>query len=208
MTSFATQIIETEQEVDARLHDFGLVRGQILAIADVAKAQAEDASPLMPKNAPGTLAYVYGVNELRNQLLDGIWSVDRTQNIESVINRELGLRIGFQNVDHACDVTFPPMPRSAKGTAAEGMSGPTLFDYSGVEMGTPTGALTDGVPTYYVMVGEDGSVELSHPIISDGAYTDFIERILIRGVGGDWSEEIDPETGPISEFDVPVSLKK
>lgn len=208
MTSFATQIIDTEHEVEARLHDFGLVRGQLLSIAEVAKAQADDASPLMPKNAPGTLAYIYGVQELRNQLLDGVWSVDRTQNVETVINRELNIRVGFQNVDHACDTFFPPMPRSSKGSAAELMNGPDLFDFSGIDVGPPTGVLSDGVPTYYVMVGEDGSVELSHPVIADGEYRDFIERIYIRGVGNDWSEDIDAESGPIVSFEVPVSLKR
>ncbi|QUL38373.1 hypothetical protein [Erythrobacter sp. JK5] len=208
MATFSTQIIDTELEVDARLHDFGLSRDQILAIADVAKAWASDASPLMPKNAPGTLAYIYGVEALRQQLLDGEWQVDRTQNVESVVNRVRGIRIGFQNVDHSCDLMFPPMPRSSKGSAAEGMSGPTLFDYAGIETGPLTGVLSDGIPTYYVMVGEDGSVELSHPVISEGAYKDFVERIFVRGVGDDWAEDIDPETGPVSEFDIPVSLKR
>lgn len=207
MASFATQILDSEKAVDDRLYDFGLNRAQILAIADTARTWSGDASPLMPMNAPGTLAYIYGVQELRQQLIGSEWQVDRTQNVESVINRDRGLRIGYQNVDRASDRIFPPMPRSAKGAAAENMSGPSLFEYSGIDTGPLTGVLTDGIPTYYVMVGEDGSVELSHPVIRDGLYKEFFERIFVRGTNEDWSEEIDPESGPISEFDVPVSLR-
>lgn len=52
MPAFATRLVEIEREVDERLSDFGLTRGQILAIAQVAKTWADDASPLMPTNAP------------------------------------------------------------------------------------------------------------------------------------------------------------
>lgn len=207
MPHFSTQVIEGELQVEQRLADFGLVKDQLLAIASVARMWANDASPLMPNNAPGTLAYIYGVNELRQQFLDGSWQVDRTCGVESVINRALGIRIGYQNVDRACDAFFAPIPRSAKGAAAEVLSGPTLFEHAGVETGPLTGVLSDGVPTYYVMVGEDGSVELSHPVISNGTYQDFIERIFIRGNDPDWSDEIDPNTGPVDNFDVIVQFK-
>ena len=207
MPSFSAKIVDNEILVEERLLDFGLVPDQIIAVANIARNWATDASPLMPTNAPGTLAYIYGVNELRNQILNDAWKVDRTCGVEAVINRELRVRIGYQNVDRACDPIFGPMPRSAKGTASEALSGPTLFEASGVETGPLTGVLPDGVPTYYVMVGEDGSVELSHPVISNGTYKEFIERIFVKGVGPDWSEKIDSETGPVNDFDITVKLK-
>jgi hypothetical protein len=207
MPHFATQIIQGDPAVEMRLADFGLVKAQLLAIAATARTWAADASPLMPSNAPGTLAYIYGVNELRNQLLDGSWQVDRTCGVEAVIHRALGIRIGYQNVDRSCDEIFAPLPRSAKGSAAEVLSGPTLFEHAGVETGPLTGVLSDGVPTYYVMVGEDGSVELSHPLISGGTYKGFIERIFVQVNDADWKDEIDPETGPIDNFDVVVQFK-
>lgn len=136
-----------------------------------------------------------------------MWEVDRTQNIESVVNRIAGIRVGYQNVDRAADRLFPPLPRSAKGAAAEGLSGPNLFEYSGIEAGPLTGVLSDGIPTYYVMVGEDGSVELSHPVIKDGMYKEFIERIIVKPVDRDWSDEIDTDSDPIVDFDIPVVFK-
>lgn len=207
MPKFATTVISDELQVDERLFDFGLVRDQLIAVADVARRWAVDASPLMPLNAPGTLAYIHGVSELRDQLLDGAWRIDRVCGIEAVINRNLEMRIGYQNVDRACDAIFAPLPRSAKGAAAELMNGPTLFEHFGIETGPLTGVAEDGVTTFYVMVGEDGSVELSQPVISGGVFKAFKERIFIRGAGPDWGAEIDTDTSPIQDFDIPVRLR-
>jgi hypothetical protein len=207
MPSFTTAIVQGEPNVASRLSDFGIVPEQLLSVGTIARTWADDASPLMPINAPGTLAYIYGVGELRAQLLDGFWIVDRTCGIEAVINHDRRMRIAFQNVDRACDPVFAPNPRSAKGTAAENLCGPNLFEYSGVEAGPLTGVREDGVPTYYLMVGEDGSVELSHPVISNGSYAHFHERIFISAPDNDWADEINPETGPVDDFDVPVRFK-
>jgi hypothetical protein len=207
MPAFSTLVVDGRVIVDRRLADWGLAVEQFVAIADVARRWAEDAGPLMPLNAPGTLAYIYGVNELRRQLVGGNWIVDRTCGIEAVVNREIGIRIGYQNVDVACDQVFAPTPRSAKGSAAESMCGPNLFEYAGIDVGPLTGVKQDGIPTYYVMVGEDGRVELSHPVIKDGAYRHFHERIFISGPAEDWADEIDPANAPMNDFDVAVSFK-
>ena len=87
-------------------------------------------------NAPGTLAYIHGVAALRGQILDGEWVIDRTLGIEAIINHELGIRIGYQNVDRACDAVFKPMPRSAKGPASERLCSFPLFDYYGMALGS------------------------------------------------------------------------
>lgn len=207
MAAFRTAVVEGEIEVSRRLESLTLSRDQILSIAMVARRWADDASPLMPTNAKGTLAYIFGVAELRSQLLDGRWQVDRTCGIEAVINRELGIRIGYQNVDRSCSLIVPPHPISAKGSASENLCGPTLFEYVGMDAGPLTGVGTDGVPTYYVMVGEDGSVELSHPVISNGSYKHFNERIFVSAPDDDWTDVIDPAIGPTDNFDVEVKFK-
>jgi hypothetical protein len=82
-----------------------------------------------------------------------------------------------------------------------------LFQHFGVEPGPLTGVNDDGIATYYVMVGEDGSVELSNPIIMDGTYRHFNERIFIFRPTDDWEGEIDSESGPVEDFDVEVTFK-
>ena len=207
MPSFSTVVVSHEVDVQRRLGDFDLVVDQFTSIARVARNWADDASPLMPQNAPGTLAYIFGVQELRQQIVSNDWEVDRTCGIEAVVNRSHNIRIAFQNVDRACDHDFPPSPRSAKGNAAEHMCGPNLFEFAGIEPGPLMGIVHDRIPTYYAMVGEDGSVELSHPVVKDGHYAHFVERIFIFTPVAEWDAEIDTETGPINDFDVSVYFK-
>lgn len=216
MAVFRTAIIDTPSETKRRLGDFGLIPEQVLAIRDAARAASDDASPLMPLNAPGTLAYIYGVAALREKLLDGEWQVDRMLGIEAVINHRLGIRIGYQNVDQACDPIFKPMPRSAKGPGAEQMCSLPLFDHYGITLGSERDRLPrnesrtvphDFATTYFVMVGEDGSVELSSPIIDNQRYAEFRERIFVDRPGDDWDTQIDSATDPIDDFDVNVTLK-
>ena len=209
MPSFNTILVRDQSDVNRRLADFGLFSEQILSIAETAHSRELDASPLMPVNAPGLLKYIYGVETLRSELLDDEeWSMARINGVEVVINRQLKVRIGYHNVDKACDPLFPPHPRSSKGKTSEKMSGPTLFEYYGVETGPVQELKENGMTTFYVMVGEDGSVELSNPIIEDGRYIAFAERIFVHSPKDiNWEVDNEPETGPIDDFEVKVTLK-
>jgi hypothetical protein len=170
----------------------------------------------MPVNAPGTLAYIHGVQALRVHLLDGQWELDRALGIEAVINRERGVRIAYQNVDKACDPVFKPVPRSAKGPSSEKLCTHPLFEHYGMVLETdqervPESDICDllegDIVTYFVMVGEDGSVELSSPVIEGRRYAKFRERIFIDDPDGDWDSEIELDGEPINDFDVQVTLK-
>ncbi|KGT77225.1 hypothetical protein MA20_21725 [Bradyrhizobium japonicum] len=217
MPSFRTAIIESPQDAKRRLADWGLAVEQILAIRDLARAAADDASPLMPLNAPGTLGYIHGVGALRGQILDGEWIIDRTLGVEAVINNRLGVRIGYQNVDRACDIVFPPMPRSERGNGMARLCRLPLFEHFGVELESDADRLPndefqdpmgDQIVTYFVMVGEDGSVELSRPIIAQKKYGQFVERIFVDNPSDDWGETIvEPDVDPVDDFDIPVIYK-
>lgn len=216
MPPFRTAVIDSPIDASRRLADFELTTEQMLAIRDSARAASDDASPLMPQNAPGTLAYIHGVGALRSQILDGEWVIDRTLGVEAVINHRLGIRIGYQNVDRSCDPDFPPMPRSEKGSGSARLCRLPLFDFYGVVLESDADRLpsedtedppSDHVVTYFVMVGEDGSVELSCPVIANKRYANFVERIFIDRPDDDWDAGMDPETGPVEDFDVPVIFK-
>lgn len=216
MPSFRTAVIDNPLDAERRLTDFGLTMLQILAIRDSARAATDDASPLMPLNAPGTLAYIYGVEALRGNLLNEEWVIDRTLGVEAVINHHLGVRIGYQNVGAACDPIMPPMPRSDKGSGTARLCRLPLFDHFGVVLESDEDRLPkddvrdphgDQVITYFVMVGDDGSVELSRPIIAGKKYGDFVERIFVDRPAEDWDTQIEPEVGPADDFDVSVTFK-
>lgn len=207
MPQFSTALLTEEFDVRRRLAEFDLDQEGLKAVGNVARNWADDAGPLMPVNAAGTLAYIYGVQELRYRTVGQSWEVDRNYGIEAVVNTSLNMRVAYQNVDLACDPIFPPNPRSAKGNAAEYLSGPDLFVYAGVEPGPLTGLGHDNVETYYLMVGENGSVELSLPIIRNGSYKHFCERIFVHVSDRDLDVSSTLETGPVTEFDIPVALK-
>jgi hypothetical protein len=216
MPPFRTALITNPMDVGRRLADFGLKIEQMLAVRDSARAAFDDASPLMPQNAPGTLAYIHGVGALRAQVLDSEWVIDRTLGVEAVINHRVGVRIGYQNVDRSCDPLFPPMPRSEKGSGTARLCRLPLFDFYGVVLETDADRLPSDdakdphhgqIATYFVMVGEDGSVELSCPVIANKRFSDFRERIFIDQPDDDWSARMDLDNGPVDDFDVPVIFK-
>ncbi|MGH1370213.1 conserved hypothetical protein [Roseovarius sp. EC-HK134] len=206
MPSFNTVIVSTLVDVETRLEDFGVTRQQIMAIGQTARAYGDDASPSMPLNAAGMLSYIHGVGELRQQLVGPDYVPDRTCGIEAVVKRDRTVRIGFQNVDKCC-VNMPPLPRSEKGSGAESLSGPDLFVNAGMKPGPLTAVLKDGIRTYYVMVGLDGSVELSCPVIEKGKFVHWMERIYIYSPDSDWEADPQTDTGPIEDFDITVSFK-
>lgn len=215
MTKFRTALVEKSSDVDTRLADFELTREQLLAVRDSAKAAADDASPLMPLNAPGTLSYIHGVGTMREVIIGGNWVIDRTLGIEAIYNSNLGLRLAFQNVDRSCDPIFPPMPRSAKGPGAEKLCSLPLFEHFGIALPGDRDRLpdrskveNDEAVTYFIMVGEDGSIELSCPIIGDKKFLDFRERIFVWRPREDFEILDASESDPIDEFDVAVTLKE
>lgn len=207
MPAFNPVIVSGGHDVTSRLADFELTIDQILSIGHVARSRHDDASPLMPINAPGSLAYIYGVDEMRNQIIDGDWVSDREMRVEAVVNRRLGMRIAYQNVDKACSLHWSPKPRSAKGTGSENLCAPTLFEHAGVEPGPLTNVRKDVLKTYYIMVAEDGGIELSRPIIENKTFGRFHERIFVKDLGEPWEDTIDTDNGPVNDFNIEVSLK-
>lgn len=207
MPAFNPVIVSGSLDVASRLADFDLVVDQILSIGRVARSRHDDASPLMPMNAPGSLAYIYGVEEMRNQIIGRDWFLDRELGVEAVVNHHLGVRLAYQNVDKACSLHWKPHPRSAKGIGSENLCSQTLFEHAGVDPGPLTNVKMDGLKTYYVMVAEDGSIELSRPIIQNKTFHDFHERIFVNDLREPWEDAIDADTGPVDDFEIEVFLK-
>ena len=207
LPTFNTSMITTPDAVDARLSELCLERAQIITVGKTARTYADDASPSMPLNAAGMLSYLHGVGALREQLVGEHYVLDRACGIESVVSRDRIVRIGFQNVDKCC-VEMAPLPRTEKGSGAEALSGRDLFEYAGIESGPLTGVKLDGILTYYVMVGLDGSIELSCPVIEKGKYVAWVERIFVYSPDADWDTAPQVNGGPVDDFDFSVSFKE
>ncbi len=187
-------------EVDARLAELQLDRPKLLLVRRKAIAMAANANPFHPVNAPGTFAYHYGTEGLREAFVGSIWRVHRPNGVECIRNENLKLHIAFANVDIACDDERKPRPRSHKGSGAERL-GMGLFqnlpEFAPVQ--------PEGWALYYLMVDERGAAELTRPVVSRHTFTAWPERIYLSDGSdlrleptlgldeGDVADDFDPQ---------------
>lgn len=206
----ATRILVDDREVEPRLLSLGLNKDDLLNVVLAAVQARNDATDNDPANAAGWFSYSYGTRALRDAFCGKDWSVDRTDSIESILNKELGIKVAFQNVDNAADPDRTPKARSKKGAGSERAVDNNqlslLPDFEN-ELSADSGAPSIWFLMVYVN-GSDVRAELSLPIaIKDSQFTGFLERIfLIKG--GAWGDfEINDLDDDGDDFEVPLSRK-
>ena len=193
-------------EVDSRLGELQLVRLKLLRCRSKALTMAANANLFFPLNAPGTFAYHFGTAGLREEFVGKVWRIDRPNGVECIRNEELKIRVAFVNVNRACSESVKPQPRTQKGAGAERLGmGTGMFDH----LPEFAPAQAEGWSLYYLMVDQSGAAELTRPIIEDGIFTFWPERIFLSD-GKDM--EHDPALGldegdVADEFDPPVIRK-
>ena len=201
MGMIATRILREPWEVDPRLAELGLTRAKLLKVRDIAYGAAADVTPIHCANAAGTFSYHFGVFALRDGHLGKIWDMARPSNVEVIRNKSAKLLVGFSNVHWACDDENEPQPRSEKGAGAERVERQAgLFDDLPRYAQRPDG---DAWAMYYLMVDTNGRAELSRPVVKDGTYSGFIERLYLsngddlggRGLSldGEVADGFDPQ---------------
>ncbi|MBR9766494.1 MAG: hypothetical protein GYB53_24000 [Rhodobacteraceae bacterium] len=162
-------------------------RQDILDIRDVAASMhATGSSPLFPANGAGQLAYQYGTRELRATHLKRGWVIDQSYGTNGVRHPDRKIVVLYQNVDVACSLSDLPQARSRKGAGSERLSQGSAFDL--IEEVVPSTYAGEGldVEVWYVMVAQDGAVEVTHALIrgasspiSSNASSCTMEAILI-----------------------------
>jgi hypothetical protein len=181
-----------------------VTRTELIEVAKQIVAARSDAIIVDPLGAPGLLSYIYGTRHLRLLFMTKGWTLDRQENVESVLGPN-NRRIVFQNVDEACAIFQAPKAVSGKGPAAH-----RVIDIAQGQLFSP-GELPEAVPPklvdglkssawYFCMSFEDGNVkvELSLPAsVKASNFFGFLERIFII-TGGDWS------VAPADQDDSPV----
>jgi len=205
--AFVETIVRQEaSDCWARLGVLGTSVRQLLRVRDVALQEAGNATPFHCSNAAGTFAYQHGVFALRQEHVDvDGWRLDRSEGVEGIINETLQVRILFSNVDVACRLDLPPKPRSAKGSGAERVCSGNLFGHLPEFSPVPE----EGIATYYLMVDESGAAELTRPIVLEGTFKSYVERIwLSDGLGDDIADRpsLDADDA-VSDFDPQVARK-
>lgn len=204
-----TKVYFDDIDVDRRLAELGMARADILDIRSVAASMhATGASPLFPSNGAGQLAYQYGTHELRATFLKRGWKIDQSYGTNGVRHPSRKIIALYQNVDVACSLSHLPQARSRKGAGSERLSQGSAFEL--VEEIVPSTHSGEGldVEVWYVMVAQDGAVEVTHALIKNGEFSDFIERIFVHD-GNDFSslEEDDSSSDDAIDFDIKISRK-
>lgn len=202
MAAIETVVLREVWDVDLRLDQLKLNRKGLLIARDVAMQERANATPFHCSNAPGTFSYHHGTWAIRDQFVDKDWSICRLDGIEGIRNEALKIKVAFSNVDLACDDDHVPKPRSEKGAGAERAASGGLFGYLPHYAPEPV----DDFALYYLMVDQDGAVELTRPVVSNGTFETPIERIYLSD-GGDGGAALLEGDDVADNFDPQVARK-
>lgn len=184
------KILQDNALPQSRLAALGITKDEVIQIVQEAVAAKNNAIAIDPINTPGLLAYVYGTRALRAMLMPKGWRLDRTNNIEAVVNGDSTIKLLYQNTDSACDASREPRAISGKGPAssrmiaqAQGDLFPDLLEAELKQVPTPA------IWFLCVSINENGvQAELSRPkAIEGGQYKGFHERIFIINKG-EWND--------------------
>lgn len=209
MPRAVTKVFKDDIDVDRRLFELGMDRQDILDIRDVAASMhATGSSPFFPANGAGQLAYQYGTRELRATFLKRSWEIDQSYGTNGVRHPDHKLIVLYQNVDVACSLVDLPQARSRKGAGSERLSQGNSFEL--MEADVPSTHSGEGleVAVWYVMVAQDGAVEVTHAVIKGNKFSEFIERIFVHdGSDFDGLEDRGSSDHEAVDFDVTISRK-
>lgn len=192
-------------DVERRLAEVQLgPRFRLIEVTRAALSAAANATPFHPANAGGTLSYQEGTYALRDEFVDDdVWRLARPDGVEVIENNALKIRVAFANVDIACDDDRKPKPRSQKGAGAERTCIGNLFgrlpEYAPIQR--------DGWVTFYLMVDEKGAAELTRPVVKNGTFTAWPERLYLTDGVDLFGEPIIDEDDLTDEFDPQVIRK-
>lgn len=182
------QTIETfqsEVEVVNKLSALCVTHEGLIACAETAISASADVTSNHPNNSRGTYRYHEGTAALRDQFsgMDG-WEKETTDNVESILNKELGARIVFKNVDRACSELHLPQPISPQKSASKrSIQTNLLFEPSAIPL-TFTPIKDYGIKTYFFMVSEkDEEIYAELSLVTEltlaGSFKWIPERVFI-----------------------------
>jgi len=208
--------LEAEQEISL----LGLklpIAQKVARSASAARASTLDIDVAF---APGMLSHIYGNRQLRLELLPLGWRKGRFNNVESVINDDLGIQIIFQNVDMACVLGHSPQAISGKGSGARQLVQDGL---QGELWEKPVNEATDSsqasgqhgvMPLVWMFcVSDDGKrlrAEISKPNNFEGdQFEDFSRRIFVldEESGTDPDIAIKPSGSDDGDVDFDIDVK-
>lgn len=218
-----TIVVSEPLDAEQELSQLGLKVSIVQKVARAASAGRASALDIDVAFAPGMLSHIYGNRHLRLELLPLGWRKGRFNNVESVINDDLGIQVIFQNVDMACVHDHSPQAISGKGAGARQLvqnglqselwENPVNPPIDPTNLDSKRGV----TPTVWVCcVSNDGKrlrAEISKPGNFQGdQFEDFSKRIFVleEEGGADPDITIKPSSGDDGDedFDIEVNVAK
>jgi hypothetical protein len=181
-----------------------------------------------PPSAPGWSSWRHGTRRAREIFRSGVWLKDDTDQLPTIVNHSIGMRIAVANTDDGTGIVTGgmfPQNRSKKGAATDravDLTQSSLFGEAGesddkVVKFQPRDTHSASMATFYVCVfneGEEVRAEFSCPVRAvNGFFVGFSERIVLVGPGewppmGKTTIKRDDDTGnDSSDYDIPVRRK-
>lgn len=205
-------IVDDKISVEQDLAAIGLSIELIRKVALAAAAGRAESLRVDPVSAPGQLAYIYGVRELRLGLEREGWRINRDGNVEATVNDDLGVQLFFQNVDIACSKRNP-QAISKKGKASRDLVAAGQTDMF-TELSDEIGENVHGtVPAVWIVCVSSNNqsvrAEVSRPKRFEGAqFEDFHRRIFVLDESFEpgFEPSID-DSDSFDDFDVNISRK-
>ncbi|MBT3556631.1 MAG: hypothetical protein HOC63_09650 [Rhodospirillales bacterium] len=207
-----------------RLEELGQSREKLVSVAEAMIGAKADCTDNDPPGARGWSAWRMGTRRLREvNLVDDGWEKDETDQVSSVLNRNLGVRIVVSNTNDCTgieEVGRNPQNRSKKGAATDRMIQQNQGSFMDILDATTNiiplhsdSTMPGAIVTWYYCVyceGDDFRTELSCPSsVENGFFAGFIERIFIIDSSNDGTHPTrrlnDDET--VTEFEIPVTRK-
>jgi len=220
------QILKKPIEVDNRLRRLRTSREQLIEVAEAMAAAANECTANDPTGSRGWRSWQMGTRRNR-EIHSGRegWANDNEDQIPSILNEEIGVRIVVCNTDDGtCLNGRTPQNRSRKGPATQRLVDNNQGDlFEAGHIAHPdsvirlrpvkTEAASPDVRTYMLCVfcqDDELRAELSFATRSSaGFFAKFEERIFISGGDAGKLDGVKrKESDDASEFEIPVKRKK
>ncbi len=203
-------VLAEEYEIVPRLAQLRLRRDLLLDVVSAAVGGRRNATGYHPLSAGGLLSWIEGTGQLRRIFVQRGWEVCRRDNIESIFNPEIGIKVVFQNAERAGDPLLEPLATSKKGAGSARAIELGQYELWPEEQAKKFLEVTASTWVLFVYSdGDDVRAELSFPKAINGEQFDgFHERILLVEKGG-WgaSVPIEDDGEPSAEYEVSVTRK-
>lgn len=210
-------ILRSDYDVRVGLKRLELDKDSLVIVSDAAFLARINTTPNHALNAAGTYSYHEGIRKMRDILVGENWASSRESNVEYVENQSIMTRIAFCNVFKAASTIYDPEPvsprRSASAAACNANYHQFTLDLAFEKESEPSKLPVDiDWKTYYLMVGEDGTAELSLPLVCEsGKFYELVERIFLvteEDLDNDpHISHVPSDLGPEPDYEIEVARK-